>query len=63
MAVEDIAQGMAPTQSAPAESSYGREISDADVARFVKDGVRPCPSRSCIPYACAATTNRRLHTG
>eukprot|EP01046_Picozoa_sp_COSAG06_P019956 COSAG06_NODE_1441_length_9454_cov_2.073437_2_plen_66_part_00 len=23
-----VAQGMAPTESAPAESSYGREISD-----------------------------------
>jgi hypothetical protein len=35
-----VAQGMAPTESAPAESSYGREISDEDVARFVEDGVR-----------------------
>ena len=35
-----VAQGMAPTESPPAESSYGREISDADVARFIEDGVR-----------------------
>eukprot|EP01043_Picozoa_sp_COSAG02_P004334 COSAG02_NODE_112_length_35994_cov_12.152695_4_plen_53_part_00 len=35
-----VAQGMAPTESPPAESSYGREISDVDVTRFIEDGVR-----------------------
>ena len=38
MAAEPVARGLAPTESLPAASTYGRGITDADVASFVADG-------------------------